>query len=152
MGPTRLLIVTGLAAFAPMAACVHADAAGETIAGPIPADVERVLDGDTFVAVAHVWPGHAVRVSVRIRGIDAPETRSRCAAERDAARAARTMLGALLAQGRVSLVNVGGGKYYGRVLADVVAADGREAARVLLDGGLARPYDGGKRRAYCGLP
>lgn len=144
------ILLAGLAGLSLQAPVTQGTAAAEMVAGPVAADVERVLDGDTFVAVVHVWPGHAVRVSVRIRGIDAPETKSRCTAEREAAQAARAMLDALLAGGPVSLANIGGGKYYGRVLADVIAADGREAARVLLDGGLARPYRGGKRQAYCG--
>lgn len=132
-----------------MSAPAVAQAGRELVAGPVAADVERVIDGDTFVAVAHVWPGHDVRVSVRIRGIDAPEMRSRCPAERAAARRAQERLEALLSSGPVLLGNVGGGKYYGRVLADVVA-DGRPAAGLLLEDGLARPYRGGKRLPYCG--
>jgi endonuclease YncB( thermonuclease family) len=147
----RFRLLTWLA----MAACVilvtgPVRAGRELVIGPVAADVERVIDGDTFVAVAHVWPGHDVRVSVRIRGIDAPEMRSRCPAERAAARQAQATLEALLSSGPVLLGNVGGGKYYGRVLADVVAADGQAAAGLLLKDGLARPYRGDRRLPYCG--
>lgn len=117
--------------------------------GPVEAEVERVLDGDTLVAVAHVWPGQSVRVSVRLRGIDAPEMHSRCAREREAAGRARAMLAGLVAQGRIALTNIGGGKYYGRVLADVATADNPDVAATLLGAGLARPYEGGRRRPYC---
>ena len=127
----------------------HAGAAGDFVRGPVEARVERVIDGDTFVAVAQVWPGHSVRVSVRIRGIDAPEMKSRCASERAAGEAARQALEALIAGAPVEISNIGGGKYYGRVLADVTAHDGRGAAETLLGGGLARHYSGGKRAAYC---
>ena len=131
--------------------CVESARAGkgDLVRGPVEARVERVIDGDTFVAVAQIWPGHSVRVSVRIRGIDAPETKSRCAGERAAGEAARRALEALFADGPVEISNIGGGKYYGRVLADVTAHDGRGAAETLLGKGLARHYAGGKRDAYC---
>lgn len=136
------------------ALCFSASAAcgadRDLVRGPVEVRVEKVLDGDTFVGVAHVWPGHSVRVSVRIRGIDAPELKSRCAAERGAAETARRALEQLLAEAPVEISNIGGGKYYGRVLADVSVGDGRPAARVLLERGLARPYRGGKRGGWCG--
>ena len=55
-----------------------------SIAGPVTAEVIRIIDGDTIEVDAHPWPGHAVRVSVRLRGIDTPERRSRCADQRAA--------------------------------------------------------------------
>lgn len=124
-------------------------AAAEVFAGPVEARVLRVIDGDTFLAEALVWPGHSVRVSVRIRGIDAPEMRGRCAAEKAAAREARAALAALLGDGPVTVSNIGGAKYYGRVLADVADGEGRAVAPALLRLGLARPYDGGRRPPFC---
>jgi len=123
--------------------------AAELFAGPVEARVLRVIDGDTFLAEALVWPGHSVRVAVRIRGIDAPEMRSRCAAEKAAAREARAALAGLLGDGRVTVSNIGDAKYYGRVLADVADAEGRAVGPALLRLGLARPYDGGRRDAFC---
>jgi len=46
-----------------------------------PAEVLRVLDGDTFAARVRVWPGLDVETKVRLRGIDAAELHARCAAE-----------------------------------------------------------------------
>src|SRR5690606_8029524 len=109
-----------------------------------------VIDGDTFVADALVWPGHSVRVNVRIRGIDAPEMRSRCGFEKAAAVQARTALAGLLESGPLSLSNIAGAKYYGRVLADVVTRDGFEVAAVMLGWEFVRPYAGGKRESWCG--
>lgn len=117
--------------------------------GPIEAEVLRVLDGDTVEARALIWPGQSVRVSVRIRGIDAPEIHSRCAREREAAGRARDMLAGLVAQGRIALTNIGGGKYYGRVLADVATPDNADIASLLLAAALVRPYQGGRRQPYC---
>lgn len=131
-----------------LCAVLPAGAAG-TIPGPVETKVLRVVDGDTFVAEAMVWPGHAVTVSVRIRGIDAPEIRSRCAAERAAARKARAVLGRLLGDGPVTVSNIGGDKYYGRVLADVTAAGGRAVGPAMLRLGAARAYGGKTRHKMC---
>jgi len=77
--------------------------AGQDFAGPVAARVVEVLDGDTFVADAHVWPGQTVRVNIRIRGIDAPEMKSRCVREHSAAIEAREVLAGLLEDGEVSI-------------------------------------------------
>lgn len=121
----------------------------ENLTGPVEARILRVLDGDTFEAEARVWPGHSVRVNVRIRGIDAPEIKSRCGAERRAALEARAALSELLGE-RVSLWNIGSAKYYGRVLADVETAEGTPVVPFMLSRGLARPYEGGRRAGWCG--
>ena len=43
------------------------------IRGTHAAEVLRVIDGDTFEARVHVWPGIDITTRVRLRGIDAPE-------------------------------------------------------------------------------
>ena len=122
-----------------------------SIAGPVKARIVRIVDGDTLLVDAHPWPGHAVRVSVRLRGIDTPELRSKCSGERKAADRARSELERLVSGfATVELINVSGGKYYGRVLADLMAGK-RDIAGAMLQSGLARPYQGGKRvKASCG--
>jgi len=124
--------------------------AREIVTGPVWATILRVIDGDTFVADAHVWPGETVEVSVRIRGIDAPEIHSRCIAERAAAERARDRLIQLLGGDSVLISNIGGGKYYGRVLADVKTPAGVEIGPALLREALVRSYGGGRRQLYCG--
>lgn len=122
-----------------------ADGQWRSVAGPVAARIVRIIDGDTLVVEAHPWPGHSVRVSVRLRGIDTPERRSQCADQRAAARLARNELERLVRDfPTVELINVSGGKYYGRVLADMKAGT-RDVAAAMLASGLARPYDGGKR-------
>lgn len=121
------------------------------IEGPVAFEVGRVHDGDSFSGEALVWPGHRVRVTVRIRGIDAPELNSRCVAERDRAKLARDLLRGRLGGGTtVRLTNIGGDKYHGRVLADVETADGGDLARLMLRTETVRPYQGGKRAPWCG--
>lgn len=124
--------------------------AAETIPGPVEARVLRVIDGDSFVAEAHVWPGHLITVNVRVRGIDAPELRSRCAGERIAAARSRNALAKMIGNGPVAMTNIGGGKFYGRVLADVTAPDGRPVAEAMAANKFAKPYAGGKRTPFCG--
>lgn len=135
-----------------LAACLvsNSAASGERLlAGPVEARVIAVLDGDTLRTAAFVWPGQEITINVRIRGIDAPEMKSRCEAERSAALAARAALEAMVGPGAVRLRAIGGGKYYGRVLADVEAADGTAVATALLAQGLVRPYAGGRRAPWC---
>ncbi len=115
-----------------------------------PADVVRVLDGDTFEARVHVWPGMQITTRVRLRGIDAPELRARCDDERVKALAAREALTRLLAQGEVGISRVGQDKYGGRVDADVSTARTPDVSAAMLQGGLARPYAGGRRESWCG--
>lgn len=122
-----------------------ADTQWRSISGPVTAQIVRIIDGDTLEVEAHPWPGHAVRVSVRLRGIDTPERRSQCADQRAAAQLARNELERLVSGfTTVELINVAGGKYYGRVLADIKAGT-RDIASAMLASGLARPYQGGKR-------
>jgi endonuclease YncB( thermonuclease family) len=122
----------------------------ETLPGPVEATVERVIDGDTLLVRALVWPGHSVRVSVRVRGIDAPEIRSRCDDERAAAQVAREALAEMVRDGPIVMSTISGDKYFGRVLADVATAGGEAVAQSLLAAGLVQPYRGGKRRPHCG--
>lgn len=123
--------------------------AAKLFAGPVEAAVLDVLDGDTFLAEALVWPGHTVRVNVRTRGIDAPEMRARCEAERVAAEKARDALRTLFGDGPVLISNIAGAKYYGRVLADVATKDGASAGALLLGEKLVRSYEGGRREGWC---
>ena len=112
--------------------------------------VVEVLDGDTFLADASVWPGQTVRVNIRIRGIDAPEMKARCDDERAAALRARDALASLFGDDPVAISNIAGAKYYGRVLADVTTSGGDAVASVLLGEKLVRPYAGGRRAGWCG--
>jgi endonuclease YncB( thermonuclease family) len=115
-----------------------------------PAEVVRVLDGDTFEARVRIWPGMEITTRVRLRGVDAPELRARCDAERVKALAARDALARLLAEGSVGIARVGQDKYGGRVDADVSTARTPDVAATLLEGGYARRYSGGRRESWCG--
>ena len=126
--------------------------AREEISGPVAAEILRVIDGDTILVEARPWPQQRVEVYVRIRGIDAPELKSKCGSVSQAGGNARQALEALTqASGTIQLVNISGDKYFGRVVADVVLPDGRNAGSDLLLAGLVQPYDGGRKMVpVCG--
>lgn len=114
-----------------------------------PAEVVRIIDGDTFQARVLVWPGLSVDTKVRLRGIDAPELHARCTDEYAKAQAARAALETMLAAGGVTISRVGIDKYGGRVDAAVATRDTADVSAALLNGGWARSYDGGRRGSWC---
>lgn len=122
------------------------------LAGPVPAFVERVIDGDTLVVRARIWLGQELRVLVRIDGIDAPELRGRCHEERRLARSARRLVKSLVGQRKISLTAIRQGKYAGRVIAHVADSEGQPLSARLLAANLARPYRRGRRQSWCASP
>lgn len=124
-------------------------AAKDTIDGPLRAQVVSVYDGDTFTAKVRIWFETEVTTSVRVLGIDTPEIRGKCDAEKALAIAAREALVRLLAGGSVILRDLSEDKYGGRIDARVIAA-GVDVAQRMVELGHARPYDGGKREGWCG--
>jgi endonuclease YncB( thermonuclease family) len=116
--------------------------------GPVRAHVARVIDGDTFEALADIWLDQQVVIRVRIAGMDAPELRARCDAERSRAEAARDYLTRRIEGGEVRLSAVHFDKYGGRVDAEVIDARGR-IADAMIRARLARAYDGGHRDGWC---
>ena len=141
-------VVLAAAALAVQAAASR-DAGRDVLAGPVPAEVIEVLDGDTIAVKARIWLGQELATRVRLSGIDAPELHGKCDRERRLAAAARDFLGARLADRPVLLRDVQFGKYAGRVVARVVTDKGEDVADALIEAGLARPYGGGTRRPWC---
>ena len=113
------------------------------------AEVLRVLDGDTFEARVHLWPGLEITTKIRLRGIDAPEVKARCAEERIKAETAREVLVAILGAGGVAIGHVALDKYGGRVLADAATRSTPDIGAAMLAKGLVRPYGGSRRRSWC---
>lgn len=138
------LILAALAVVGPSAA------GAERLHGPIDAEVLRIIDGDTVEVRARIWLGQTVTTLVRINGIDAPERRARCPAEKTASDQVTALVAQMLPLGgTVRLHGVQTGKFAGRVVAEVETADGRNLAQVLLDSHLVRPYDGRARATWC---
>lgn len=136
-----------------LAACVAlttsaaiSPSSAEALPGPILAQVVHIVDGDTLTVRAEIWPGIEAYETVRVLGIDAPEMKGACESERALAREAKGML-QRLAGARVWLSEIGRDRY-GRILARVYGGSG-ELGEAMIQAGLARPYDGGRRRGWC---
>jgi len=114
-----------------------------------PVEVLRTIDGDTFEARVHLWPGLEMTTRVRLRGIDAPELTARCIGEGQMAQQASAALKALLDEGGVTIFNVGPDKYNGRVVADAATRVTPNVSAALLNAGHVRRYGGGHRGGWC---
>ena len=144
--PLRTIAILGLAGLLSPAALL----AEEALRGPVSAAVVEIVDGDTIRVRARIWLGQELAVSVRIRGIDTPENRlAKCAEEKIMSLAAKDRLAELVA-GEISLTNITGDKYFGRVDADVTTASGVDLRLAMLASGLARPYYGAAKSDWCG--
>ena len=126
-------------------------AARDEIDGPVSAEIIQIIDGDTLLVPATPWPQQTMEVHVRIRGIDAPEIHSKCTEIRKAGLKARDALQQMISGvSIIQLRGIAGDKYFGRILADVTFADGRNPAQDLLSEGLVRAYDGGRKpQVFC---
>lgn len=112
--------------------------------------IVSVYDGDTIKSnLGKRMPEELRPMSIRIRGIDTPEIRTKCAKEKMLGHRARAAV-ELLAVGRTSMKveNYEWGKY-ARIVADVKIG-GVDVANHLIERGLAVPYDGGtKTHNWC---
>jgi len=115
----------------------------------VPVSSVRVVDGDTFQAVALVWPRISIEAGMRIAGIDTPEINGKCPAEKDMAKKAKARLEQILSYGDVRVTVLHEDKYAARVDV-VVSAKGVNPATILLQENFAKPYSGvGPRPVWC---
>ena len=121
----------------------------EMLAGPVPARLVAVIDGDTIRVRARIWLDQEVETAVRLHGVDAPELTGACAAERALALDARDFLAARAGTAELTLSDIAHDKFGGRVVARVRTSAGLDLAAALLAAGLARAYDGGARPSWC---
>lgn len=119
------------------------------IGAAIPAELIRVIDGDTVEVRAHIWLGQSVVTRVRLQGVDAPELKARCDDELHKAEAARDVLRQFIIKNKFYLTGIKQDKYGGRVVANIVNEKGEDAGQYLLEKNLVRSYDGGRRQGWC---
>lgn len=120
-------------------------------------EVVSFQDGDTLTVSVHDWPPViGERIKIRLRGIQAPERRSRCdtdaekVREKELAADARIYLVERLRGAEsVELRHIERGSFF-RLVADVYA-DGQNIGQEMLTRGLAIPYaEGEAGQAWCG--
>lgn len=139
-----LIIMAAVAATVPAAA-------NNNLTGPVQAEVLSVLDGDTIKVRAHAWLDQSIDISVRIRGLDAPELhRPRCAAEKERALAARREVASLIDGKTVTLYDIAHDKYAGRVVAQVLTSMNVDIGKYLVKRGFAKAWHGeGEKPGWC---
>ena len=119
--------------------------------------VTSVYDGDTFkVMLPCSLPVVCDYISVRVRGVDAPEFKTKDSCEKKKAKEAKLFTREFLKKGTVTLRNCGKDKYF-RLLCSVFVVnettkEESSLATALLNVNLAVPYEGQKKLAYnwCG--
>lgn len=120
------------------------------VANAVPARVGYIVDGDTFAARVLLQDDIEISVRVRLRNVDTPELHGQCIEEIIMANIARDRLAQLIPVGSVvELKNVKDDKYLGRIDANVIMPDGRDAGDLLVAEKLGRPYSGGRRTGWC---
>ena len=139
----KMIIVAALIMFT-----TNNTSAKEVLEGPYPAVVERVFDGDTFEAKIKVWLGQEVVTRVRLRDIDTPEMRGKCASEKELARRAKDSLERLTEGQPIILTNITFGKYGNRIIANAHVGS-NNISELMIRSGLAQHYKGGKRQNWC---
>lgn len=113
--------------------------------------VVGIKDGDTLSVNLPGLPPPLNPVAIRLRSVDTPESggRAKCVGERRLAeRATRFTRRAIAAARRIEFERPGWDKYGGRIDADVWI-DGELLSDQLIAAGLARRYDGSRRRGWC---
>jgi endonuclease YncB( thermonuclease family) len=111
--------------------------------------VVRVYDGDTITIAAKIIiegkeTSKPYRFSVRLRGIDSPELKTKNPKEKELAVQSRDKLASFIMGEMVTLENVAFDKY-GRILAEVITKDGENVSKWMLENKLAVEYDGGTK-------
>jgi len=132
-------------------------------ASDIYAEYVRNYDGDTVTVdlvdlrdidfdgtFAPLWDN----IGIRVAGVDTPEIRGKCPAEKVLAKKAKYLVrDALKSAEFITIRNAKRGKYF-RIVGDIILEPGTERERnlkdLLLDADLAVPYNGGRKtKSWC---
>ena len=123
-----------------------------TVAALYVATVISATDGDT-VKLRTPWVDTPFAImSIRINGVDTPESRyplAKCREELEAGKQATAFARAAMPPGTVIRFGLTGHDKYGRLLGPVILPDGADYGSALIGQGLARPYNGGKKSSWC---
>lgn len=116
---------------------------------PIPARLSHVIDGDT-VAVIIVMGDQLLKISLRITGIDTPESSKRATKdplEIKAGLHVKSYVKTLIPD-IMSIIIVDIDKYGGRYIGDIILPNSRYLSTHLLELKLAKPYQGKKKEEW----
>ena len=123
-------------------------AADKTYGSAVVDSIISVYDGDTFRCNIKGYPPIiGENMSVRVRGIDTPEIRSKSDSLKILAVEVRDYVKDKLVKAEIIILkDVARPKYF-RLLADVII-DGKDLGKELIDKGYACPYDGGTKTCW----
>ncbi len=105
------------------------------------ADIERVVDGDTFDAMVDVGFNIKFKIRIRLRNIDTPETwhRKKGSPERIHGEAATNFVKEQIEGYKVTIKTYKEGtSIYGRYSADVILEDGSDLGQLLIENDLVK--------------
>ncbi|MBC8427527.1 MAG: thermonuclease family protein [Proteobacteria bacterium] len=114
----------------------------------------RTIDGDSIVFnIPGVHPILGEKISIRVKGVDTPEIRSKCKEEKILAVKAKDYVHVAMERAiYITLDNIERGKYF-RIIADVMITDRYNTklniAPLLIKSNYAVPYSGGKKIDWC---
>ena len=115
-------------------------------------DLYSVVDGDTVKFKVDFLPKPLKPIiAIRLLGIDTPEKtfRAKCSEESILAEKASAFTKSILANSTDIRVDVKSwDKYGGRMLGEIYV-DGKRLSVMLIEKGLAVPYDGKKKKSWC---
>jgi len=112
------------------------------------ATVDRVIDGDTIDVVLDLGFDISYRGRIRFQGINAPESRTRDAVEKQAGLAAKRYVEDWInghEQRVIIQTSLDDRGKFGRILGRILNDEGECLNDELVSLGHATPYDGGKR-------
>ena len=112
--------------------------------------VRQVHDGDTILVESTALPFPLSHMSIRLRGIDTPELKGQCKAEKTKAKLATNYLKSYIKPGEIlTLQNFKWDKYGGRIDADVYHK-GDKLSDIIIAAGYAVAYTGhGAKNDWC---
>lgn len=111
------------------------------------AQIVKIQDGDSVILNCDLGFKVFIELACRLAHIDTPELRDKDVEKRARAQEAKQKLIELLADPQVTIQSFKPfkGDKYGRWLVEIINSQGVNVNQLLLDLGLADPYDGGKR-------
>jgi endonuclease YncB( thermonuclease family) len=154
MTMNRALTITGLItlfiAIPAQASDIYAEYVRNYDGDTVTVDLVDLRDIDLDGTFAPLWDN----IGIRVAGVDTPEIRGKCPAEKVLAKEAKYLVrDALKAAEFITIRNAKRGKYF-RIVGDIILEPGTEHERnlkdLLLDADLAVPYNGGRKtKSWC---
>lgn len=147
---TITALITLFIAIPAQASDIYAEYVRNYDGDTVTVDLVDLRDIDLDGTFAPLWDN----IGIRVAGVDTPEIRGKCPAEKVLAKEAKYLVrDALKAAEFITIRNAKRGKYF-RIVGDIILEPGTERERnlkdLLLDADLAVPYNGGRKtKSWC---